>query len=83
LFPRMLASTGPLAAPDPLLVQGLWRACWGSLGGGSSFSQGGGQRRLRGTQARDLDAHQGSRWIPKGFQALLLSDPSAASMMGS
>jgi len=78
----MLASTGPWGAPDPL-VQGLWRACWGSLDGVSSFSQGGGQRRLRGTLGQGLDGHQGSRCHPKGFQALLLSDQSATSMMVS
>lgn len=84
MFPRMLASRGLLGAPDPPMVQGLWRAYWGSLGGGNSFSQGGGQRRLRGSLGQGLDArHQGSRSLPKDFQALPLSDQSAAWMMVS
>jgi len=60
----MLASTGPWGAPGPL-VQGLWRACLGSLDGVSSSSQEGGQRRLRGSLGQGLDDHQGSRCLPK------------------
>jgi len=78
----MSASTGPLEVPVPL-VQGLWRACWDSLGGGNSSFQGGGQRRLGEIRGQDLDGqqgHQGSRSLPRGCRAPLLSDPSATWM---